>query len=103
MKTKLVPLVANVAQTYAARRLAPDEWFEATPANAKLLKAIGRAKDAPAEVPAIRQPVRVPVAPAPAYEAQRRYRRRDLEEKTEDEEEVRPKRQYRRRDMSAEE
>lgn len=71
-----VELVALKLQPFAGRTIEPGETFSATPQEARIVLALGRAKKAPKPKP------------------KRVYQRRDM---TAD----KPKRQYRRRDQVA--
>lgn len=55
----MVNLIATKSLTYKTRRLQADDLFEARPRDARILQAIGKAKEAPAK--AEKAPRYVPV------------------------------------------
>lgn len=57
------PLIANRSMTYNTRRLLPDQPFEAKPREARVLVAIGKAREPGDEAPVSRP------APAPGPKA----------------------------------
>ena len=72
-------LVAIKEHRYASRTMMPGEEYEASDKHAKLLKVIGKAKDA---APAVAAPVAPPAPeepPAPSVPRRGRYARRDMQ------------------------
>ncbi len=67
-------LIAKKPLRYAGRRCEAGEAFEASSRDAKLLCAIGKAEPAD-EVPPVDEPAETP---EPAAPPRRQYRRRDL-------------------------
>lgn len=67
-------LIAKKSLRYAGHRCEPGEAFEAIARDAKILCAIGKAEPAD-EVPPVEEPAETP---EPAAPARRQYRRRDL-------------------------
>lgn len=108
-----VPMIATKDMVYAGRRIAKGGAFEARgKQDARLLSAIGRAEEAPTPVPA---PIPIPV-PAPSPRMYTYARVQPVSEpvvesmvepvseaeQADDEPAAKPKRAYRRRDMTSE-
>lgn len=94
-----IPMVTLRAHVYAGRRLNPGDRFEATgQGDASLLKAIGRA-EVYKPAPVVVAPV---LAPEPVFKLKDHADNAAETAAVEGEEYVRPKRQYRRRNLTAE-
>lgn len=100
----MIKMVSSTSHLYAGRRLKAGDAFEARGrGDARLLRALGRAVDAPAPAP-VAEPVPALLMP------KRQYVRKVVEPApiafvsplAEPEEAPKPKRQYKRRDMTAE-
>ncbi len=74
-------LIAKKSFSYATRALRSGDEFEASSRDAKILTTIGRAAYPPTVLPPVPEPAAPPAA-APQYEAparvKRQYHRRDL-------------------------
>lgn len=81
MPTFEIPLIARYAMSYAGRTLAKGQRFYATRADASLLKALDRAVDAPLadEVHESSDSTLIDaMEAAPPVRRRRQYRRKDL-------------------------
>lgn len=68
-------LIATKSFTFAGKRVAPGDRLQASPRHAKLLKAIGRAKDEP---DAVKPQPKAEADEERAASKRGRYSRRDL-------------------------